>query len=923
MREVKRLRRAFVAAAIGCALVGGSVSGGDQAQAAPLAGGKVPGRIPFAILSTLHDFSQSSTISNVRINGQNPAVVELEGSLTLEFNFDGGESIALVHILLDLDNSGTVTPADVEIGEPEAFVDNSDLDADPAVGAFRISAPTFQVLPVVAQYVVALRGTSGWAICPVTVTAPSPSYSISGVVTSPPNVPGIAVVAMFFTGGREEGLVVATITDANGQFYIPVPSALANDSAVVLAADFLDVTGTFIFSMPVLVRVDGHITGISLELIPADRWIRAHLVDDSGNPVAGILLGLETDSPNIGARTNADGVAILRAVGVDRARVAADPGMLLPEFSAGTGEEVTLVQGDTVDVTVRIYRNDATIQGIVYMDGRPKPGIRVYASNEVAYTRGWTDISGQFSLAVCSRAGTGSYWVNVERPEGYMVQGPGQAIPAGTTGVRFDLVRASAEVYGYVTDANTGQPVARANVWVSSQTFGQGDETDESGYFSIPVVPGTYEIGCTAQGYLPYFGHIEVPGGRVRYDIALTPFTPGVITGHVYSNQNAPLAGIHVLAEGGEPFFSHYQTETGPDGSYRLDGLAPGSYVLWAYGDLWSRRYYPNASDYSMAARVWVGSGTTIQGIDFVLPPGGAIRGFIRDAASGLPIPAADIWATDANASWRTYQATSHADGSYTLGGLPPGSYYLTAAAWNLGYLQQNYNQKFPWEYSDTLNVRESRYRDGVDFALTKGCAVHGYVYDIENFYQPVPNAQVTIQSSDGSVTRVTSSGPNGDYLFVGEVPPGEYYVWVSAAGYAEQWYRESPNRASAVTLHLENGQMFDHIDFFLRKGAAVGKADRSPTPTDFALHCVYPNPFNPIAFVRYEVPVRTEITLEILDAAGRHVKLLERRTVTPGRYQVRWDGTDDRAEPVSSGLYLFVLRAGDRRLVTKATLLR
>ena len=42
-----------------------------------------------------------------------------------------------------------------------------------------------------------------------------------------------------------------------------------------------------------------------------------------------------------------------------------------------------------------------------------------------------------------------------------------------------------------------------------------------------------------------------------------------------------------------------------------------------------------------------------------------------------------------------------------------------------------------------------------------------------------------------------------------------------------------------------------------------------------------------------------------------------------PGTYQYGWDGRDQQGQPVGSGVYLYRLRAGDKALVGKVTLLR
>jgi len=54
-----------------------------------------------------------------------------------------------------------------------------------------------------------------------------------------------------------------------------------------------------------------------------------------------------------------------------------------------------------------------------------------------------------------------------------------------------------------------------------------------------------------------------------------------------------------------------------------------------------------------------------------------------------------------------------------------------------------------------------------------------------------------------------------------------------------------------------------------------------------------------------------------------RRVRSLVDRAVPPGAYRVKWDGKNDRGDPVASGVYFCRLTAGNRTLTRKAMLLR
>jgi hypothetical protein len=105
-----------------------------------------------------------------------------------------------------------------------------------------------------------------------------------------------------------------------------------------------------------------------------------------------------------------------------------------------------------------------------------------------------------------------------------------------------------------------------------------------------------------------------------------------------------------------------------------------------------------------------------------------------------------------------------------------------------------------------------------------------------------------------------------------------------------------------------------------------------SPVPLDFHLSQNHPNPFNaatqlllsiPVRNPRYmgEMPVQTRAV--IYNVSGQKVKTLLKERLFAGEYRLIWDGTDERGQRVSSGIYLFRVEAGPFRHTKKMVLLR
>ena len=87
--------------------------------------------------------------------------------------------------------------------------------------------------------------------------------------------------------------------------------------------------------------------------------------------------------------------------------------------------------------------------------------------------------------------------------------------------------------------------------------------------------------------------------------------------------------------------------------------------------------------------------------------------------------------------------------------------------------------------------------------------------------------------------------------------------------------------------------------------------------PQENALLANYPNPFNPETWIPYQLAAPAEVTLTIYDMNGAAVRRMEMGHQAAGMYQNRsralyWDGRNQDGESVASGIYFYVLRAGE-----------
>ncbi len=105
--------------------------------------------------------------------------------------------------------------------------------------------------------------------------------------------------------------------------------------------------------------------------------------------------------------------------------------------------------------------------------------------------------------------------------------------------------------------------------------------------------------------------------------------------------------------------------------------------------------------------------------------------------------------------------------------------------------------------------------------------------------------------------------------------------------------------------------------------GGVSGRQTLAP-PNQFALYGNFPNPFNPVTNIRYDVPVETSAAeLSIYDVQGRRVLMLREGRMRPGRYTEPWDGRNTEGRFVGSGVYFVRLKAGTFDETRKMVLLK
>ena len=159
-----------------------------------------------------------------------------------------------------------------------------------------------------------------------------------------------------------------------------------------------------------------------------------------------------------------------------------------------------------------------------------------------------------------------------------------------------------------------------------------------------------------------------------------------------------------------------------------------------------------------------------------------------------------------------------------------------------------------------------------------------------------------------------TTSEDAGLFLTNEDVAMGQLEDSISVMTYVWDIWAHDPWDSTSS----DNGPRSLTIDV-----SAILALDGIGLPEVFALHNNYPNPFNPVTNISYDIPEVAQVTLEIFNIAGQKVRTLAQGQHEPGRYRIQWDATNDFGKTLSSGMYIYRIQAGDFISVKKLILMK
>ena len=154
------------------------------------------------------------------------------------------------------------------------------------------------------------------------------------------------------------------------------------------------------------------------------------------------------------------------------------------------------------------------------------------------------------------------------------------------------------------------------------------------------------------------------------------------------------------------------------------------------------------------------------------------------------------------------------------------------------------------------------------------------------------------------------------------------HYTYNPETQNSETWPFDSPQylliniaiEQSITSSFTETEMELDYVRFY---EASILSNRKETVPHDLNLDQNYPNPFNPVTTLRYDLPKDNFVTITIYDMLGNVVKNLVNANQSSGYKLVQWNATNNSGQPVSAGVYLYTIEAGDFRQTKKMVLLK
>ena len=382
----------------------------------------------------------------------------------------------------------------------------------------------------------------------------------------------------------------------------------------------------------------------------------------------------------------------------------------------------------------------------------------------------------------------------------------------------------------------------------------------------------------------------------------------GTISGTVTDEEGNPLGGIFVdvleVTEDGPPFTSPGGTVTAANGTYSFPFAPAGDSYVVGFDDLdgkYVNEYYDDQLSIFDADLVSVTPGGATTGIDAALARAARISGTVTDSEGtglgGIEIQLAREVAPDEWFSFgEEFGYQTEADGSYAIGGLPPGTWRVGFVDHDGNYLSEYYDDVPEFEGSTDIVITPVDPATDIDAELAEAAHVTGTVTDGSG--QPIEGIFVALRGlEDGNWSYFgdAETAADGTYSMDGLRPGTNYRVSFESQGdWAPEYWDDFATIDDATTVALTNGQTLSGVDAELAPAAHITGTAAAPDGSPYDLTAV-------VAW-RWTGSQWEEFALEFAgdDVGPTHYDI---GGLIPGTYRLEFDAFDSFSTPTGGGI--------------------
>jgi len=343
-----------------------------------------------------------------------------------------------------------------------------------------------------------------------------------------------------------------------------------------------------------------------------------------------------------------------------------------------------------------------------------------------------------------------------------------------------------------------------------------------------------------------------------------------------------------------------------------FQSILPSGSVLWAY---------------NVGAAVYSSAVISADNILYVVNTNGRILAFDLNTLNPVAIEYA----------WR-YELEEQVKSSPALD--DQGNLYVTTLGGKLNKLNTDVDSAtVSWVYSIADTILSSPIV-GSDYTVYFG-STDGFVYAIDQYGEL--KWKTHLGNPIKSTAALAEYGTGNDRLYIGDLGGYLNTLLLSDGSIIKRYRAYSPIQCpilykdSVVYFGTMDGDVFAIPDTVIneslykranisvqwptfqannqRTGTLAKESVRAignSIPTEFILSQNYPNPFNPTTTLQYGLPEASDVKLMIYDITGRKIKQWSVSNQQPGWHEMVWNGTNQSGQQVSTGVYIYSLRAGN-----------